>query len=100
MHQVPLGKESIIVPIYKKGIKQIVIIIGAYHFYQLHTRFYLTSCFLNQVHIQRKLLGITKVDLDATGRLLSICSAFGKYWRKNGNTMNIISLLSLVFPVN
>ena len=30
-------KESIIVPIYKKGVKQIVIIIGAYHFYQLYT---------------------------------------------------------------
>ena len=29
----------------RRGIKQIVIIIGAYHFYQLHTRFYLTSCF-------------------------------------------------------
>ena len=23
--------------------------------------------------------------LDATGRLVTICSAFGKYWRKNGN---------------
>ena len=39
------------------------------------------------VHIQRELLGITYVDLDARGRLLTICSAFGKYWRKNGNTM-------------
>ena len=40
-------KESIIVPIYKKGDKTDLIIIGAYHFYQLHTRFYLTSCFLD-----------------------------------------------------
>ena len=24
------------------------------------------------------------MDLDATGRLLTICSAFGKYWRKMG----------------
>jgi hypothetical protein len=37
-------KESIIVPICKRGIKQIVIIIGAYHFCQLHTEFYPTSC--------------------------------------------------------
>jgi len=35
-------KESIIVPIYKKGDK--TIIIEAYHFCQLHTKFYPTSC--------------------------------------------------------
>jgi hypothetical protein len=35
-------KESIIVPIYKKGDKQIVVIIKAYHFCQLHTKFYPT----------------------------------------------------------
>jgi len=28
----------------RRGIKQIVVIIGAYHFYQLHTKFYPTSC--------------------------------------------------------
>jgi len=32
-------KESIIVPIHKKGVKQIVIIIGAYHFCQPLTKF-------------------------------------------------------------
>ena len=37
-------KESIIVPIHKKGVKQIVIIIGAYHFCQPLTKFCLTSC--------------------------------------------------------
>jgi hypothetical protein len=36
-------KESIIVPIYKKGIKQIAVIIEAYHFCQPHTKFYPTS---------------------------------------------------------
>jgi hypothetical protein len=35
-------KESIIVLIYKKGIKQIVAIIEAFHFCQLHTKFYPT----------------------------------------------------------
>jgi len=37
-------KESIIVPIYKKGIKQIVITIGAYHYCQLRTKVCPTSC--------------------------------------------------------
>ena len=37
-------KESVIVPIHKKGIKQTVITIGAYHFCQLHTKFCPTSC--------------------------------------------------------
>ena len=32
-------------------------------------------------------LGIISVDSDATGQLLIIYSAFGKYLRKNGNTM-------------
>jgi hypothetical protein len=37
-------KESIIVPIHKKGVKHIVITIGAYQFGQLHTKFCPTSC--------------------------------------------------------
>ena len=31
--------------------------------------------------MQRKLLGIINVDFDATGQLLTIYSAFIKYWR-------------------
>ena len=38
------NKESIIVPIHKRVIKQIVITIGVYHFCQLHTKFCPTSC--------------------------------------------------------
>jgi len=37
-------KKSIIVPINKKGIKQIVIIIGVFQFCQPLTKFYLTTC--------------------------------------------------------
>jgi len=37
-------KELIILPIHKKGIKQNVIILGAYHFCQPLTKYYLTSC--------------------------------------------------------
>ena len=36
--------ESIIVPIYKKTIKQTVLIIGTYHFCQLRTKFYPMPC--------------------------------------------------------
>jgi len=32
-------------------------------------------------------MGISSVDFDAPGQLLFINSAFGKYLRKNGNTM-------------
>jgi hypothetical protein len=35
-------KESIIVPIYKKGDQTVVIIVG-YHYYQFHAKFYLIS---------------------------------------------------------
>jgi hypothetical protein len=37
--------------------------------------------------MQRELLGIFSVNVDATGQLLIIYSAFVKYLRKNGNTM-------------
>ena len=37
-------KESIIVPIHKKGEKYFVLIIGAFHFCQTLTKFYSTSC--------------------------------------------------------
>jgi len=37
-------KESVIVPTIRRGIKQSVITIGAYHFCQLHTKFCPTSC--------------------------------------------------------
>ena len=37
-------KGSIIVPIYKKGDKQIVVITEAYHICQVGTKFYPTSC--------------------------------------------------------
>ena len=37
-------KEPIIVPIYKKGNKKTVVIIGAYHFCQLRINFYPISC--------------------------------------------------------
>jgi len=38
-------KESIILEIYMKSDKQILVIIGAYHFCQLRTKFYPASCY-------------------------------------------------------
>jgi hypothetical protein len=66
----------------RRTIKQNVAIMEAYHFCQLHTKFYPTSCCQGQLHMQRKLMGTTSVDSDATGQLLIIYSAFVKYLRK------------------
>jgi len=38
------GKESIIIHIYMKDVKKLVVIIETCHFYQHHTKFYPTSC--------------------------------------------------------
>ena len=65
----------------RRAMKQIVVIIGAYHFYQLGAKFYPTFC------CQRTLLEIISVDFDATGQLLIVYSAFVKYLGKNGTTM-------------
>jgi hypothetical protein len=37
--------------------------------------------------MQKKVLGILRVDFDATDQLLIIYSAFVKYLRKSGNRM-------------
>jgi len=77
-------------------ITQTVVIIGVYHFCQLHTKIYPTSCCQGWLHMQSKLLGIINVDFDTTDQLLIIYSAFIKYLRKNGNKMKqcIIYLLA------
>jgi len=50
-------------------------------------KIYPTSCYQGQLQMQRKLMGITSVDFDATGQLLITYSAFMKYFRKNEITM-------------
>jgi hypothetical protein len=80
-------KESIIVPIYKKGDKtdcnndrDISLLSTTYKI--------LSSILLSKsLHIQRRLLGIISVNFDITGQLLTIDSAFVTYLKKNGNTL-------------
>jgi len=67
-----------------RTIKQNVLIIEAYHFCQLWTRCYPTSCCEGQPLMQKKFLGIISVDFDATIQLLIIYSVFIKYLRKMG----------------
>jgi hypothetical protein len=71
----------------RRVIKQTVVIVEAYHCCSLRTKYYPTSCYQGQLHMQRKLLGIFNVDFDGTDQLLIIYSAFVKYLRKNGNTV-------------
>jgi len=71
----------------RRAIKQIVIIIVAYHFCLQYKKLYPTSCCHLQLHMQRTLLGIIYVDLDVTSPLLIIYSAFIKNLRKTRNTM-------------
>jgi hypothetical protein len=63
-------KKSIIVLSIKRTIKQILVIIGSYNFYQLRTNIF--------QHMQRKLLGIINFEFDVIGQLLIIYSAFVK----------------------
>jgi len=75
------GRSRSLYPSIRRAIKQIVVIIAAYHFYQIRTKFYPTS---KLTPYQKKILGIINVDFDEAGQLL-IYSAFIKYLRKNGN---------------
>jgi hypothetical protein len=56
------GKSQSVYLFTRRVEKQTVVIIEAYHFCQLHTTFYLTSCCKSKLHIQGKLLGIIIVD--------------------------------------
>jgi len=69
------------------AIKLVVVITGAYHFCQLCTKFYPTSCCQGKLHMQKKSLEIINVDFGTTSQLLIIYSAFVKYLRKCGKTM-------------
>jgi len=75
-------KESIIVPIHKKGDKMDCNNYWGISFCQPLTNFYPTSSSQGYFLMRRKLSGITNEAFDATGRLLIIYSAFAKYLKK------------------
>jgi hypothetical protein len=50
--------------------------------------------------MQRKLLGIITVDFDVTGQLLTIYSAFFKYWRKKLECSEAVHTLFIDFKKN
>ena len=84
-------KESIIVPIRKKGGKTDC---NNYRDISLlSTTYKILSNILVSKLMRRKLSGIINVAFDVAGRLLIIYSAFAKDLRKNGNTMKFISSL-------
>jgi len=69
------GRSRLLYPSIRRVI---VVIIGAYHFCLLNTKFYPTSYCQGELHMQRKLLVTINVDFDATSQLLIIYFAFIK----------------------
>jgi len=80
-------KDSIIVPIYKKGSKTDFSNYGS--ILLLSARCKILSIILLSMLIPyaEEIIGVNSVDFDATDQLLIIRFAFAKYLRQNGNTM-------------
>jgi hypothetical protein len=71
----------------RRLVRWTVVITGAYHCCQLHTKFYRTFFSLGQPHMQMKLLRTTNVSFDVTDQRLVKFSISSRYWRKNENIM-------------
>ena len=85
--------KSIILPIYKKGdttdcnnYKSISLLSTTYN---ISSYILLSKC----TPYAEEIIGIINVDFNTKGQLLIIYSAFIKYLRKNGNTMEGIIYL-------
>jgi hypothetical protein len=77
-------KESVIVPIYKKGDKTDCSNYRGISLLSTMYKILSNILFSRLTHTQRKLLGIISVDFDVTGQLLITYSEFVKYLKKMG----------------
>jgi len=73
-------KESIIVAVDKKSDKTECSNYRRDNFFQQHTKFYSPFCRQDLLHMNRKLLGIISVDLNATDLQVSIYCALWNTW--------------------
>jgi len=80
-------KESIIVPIHKKGDKTDCNNYRGISLLPTNCRILSNILFSRLIPYAKEIIGDHRVALDVTGRLMIIYSAFAKYLRKNGNTM-------------
>jgi len=70
----------------RRVIKQTAVIIEAYHFCQLYTTFYPTSCCEGWLQMHRKLLGIVhgfQRNRSANNYIFCICQILEKKWENN-----------------
>ena len=76
----------------RRIIKQIVVIIEAYHFCQPHSKFYPTSCCKGLLHMQRKFLGWSM--LISTQQVTTIhIFCIAKYLRKKAIKWSSVSAI-------
>ena len=75
-------EELIIVNVYENGDKTDCSNYRGISLVSMMYKLYPTSCCQGELQIQRKLLGIIKMDFDAKGQLLIIHSASVKHFRK------------------
>jgi len=78
-------KESVIVPIHKKGDKTDRNNYRGISLLPTTYKILSNILLLRLIPYAKEIIGIINVAFDVTGRLLIICSAPTKYLRKNGN---------------
>jgi hypothetical protein len=84
------GRNLLLYQFTRKAIKLTVIIIEAYHCYQLHTKLYPLLFSQGEIHAETKLSGNMALSFVITNQLLSRNFSFFRYlyWEKNWRTMN------------
>ena len=75
----------------RRAIKRIVVVIAAYHFRQLHTKFYPTYCCYGYLNMQKKLLGIINVDFESNRSTTDHIFYILQILEENGNQRSSVS---------